>query len=57
MGTGGLKIVRYVGKYYVYWNRYDSYLDGVGSEIVEMIPSDPTQYQREWGPAFFFPLG
>jgi hypothetical protein len=46
MGTRGLKIVRFRGRYFVYWNQYDSYPEVVDQRLVDQIPSDPEQYKR-----------
>jgi hypothetical protein len=45
MGTRGLKIVRFRGRYYVYYNSYDSYPQKLGQLLVEQIPADPRQYE------------
>ncbi|KAI9782560.1 MAG: hypothetical protein M1839_004804 [Geoglossum umbratile] len=47
MGTRGFYIYRYNGRYYVYYNHWDSYPEGLGSWIVEDIPTDPDEY-RAW---------
>ncbi|KAK1149403.1 hypothetical protein N8T08_006626 [Aspergillus melleus] len=47
MGTRGLLFVRCRGRYFVYYNHFDSYPDGLGSAIVQEIPEDPDKY-REW---------
>lgn len=46
MGTRGLEIVRFRGRYYVRWHKYDGYFEGLGAQIVASIPSDPDEYQR-----------
>ena len=46
MGTRGLRIIKFRGRYWVFWNQYDSYLDGMGDSLVKSIPSDPEDYQR-----------
>ena len=45
MGTRGLKIVRFRGRYYIRHNQYDSYFEGLGAEIVASVPFDPEEYQ------------
>jgi hypothetical protein len=45
MGTRGLKIVRFRGRYYIRHNQYDSYFEGLGAKIVASIPLDPVEYQ------------
>ncbi|KAK2748768.1 hypothetical protein FQN57_000349 [Myotisia sp. PD_48] len=45
MGTRGLRIVRYHGRYYTYYNHWDSYPSGLGNLIVDKIPLDPEKYQ------------
>lgn len=44
MGTRGLEIVRFRGRYYIRWHRFDSYLEGLGAKIVASIPTDPEKY-------------
>ncbi|KAJ5754834.1 hypothetical protein N7533_004377 [Penicillium manginii] len=46
MGTRGLEIVRFRGRYYIRWHQFDSYLEGLGAKIVASIPSDPVKYQK-----------
>lgn len=45
MGTRGLEIVRFRGRYYIRYNQYDSYYEGLGAEIIAKIPADPEEYQ------------
>ncbi|KAL4787266.1 hypothetical protein BJX76DRAFT_31168 [Aspergillus varians] len=45
MGTRGLVFIRCNGRYYIYYNRWDSYDDGLGQAIVNKIPADPEKYQ------------
>lgn len=45
MGTRGLEIVRFNRRYYIRYNRLDSYYEGLGAEIVARIPTDPNKYQ------------
>jgi hypothetical protein len=47
MGTRGLEIVRFRGRYYIRWHQFDSYLEGLGAKIVASIPSDPVKYQSK----------
>ncbi|XXG97101.1 hypothetical protein Hte_003396 [Hypoxylon texense] len=47
MGTRGLEVVRFRKRYYIRWNKYDSYFEGLGAEIVARIPEDPEEY-RKW---------
>ncbi|KAI0877730.1 hypothetical protein GGS24DRAFT_94559 [Hypoxylon argillaceum] len=46
MGTRGLEIVRFRGRYYIRYNQYDSYYEGLGAEIIAKIPADPEEYQK-----------
>lgn len=46
MGTRGLRIIRHRGRYYVYYNHFDSYPEGLGQVIVDAIPLDPQKYKR-----------
>lgn len=45
MGTRGLVFIRCNGRYYVYYNHYDSYAEGLGEAIVAEIPADAEQYE------------
>ncbi|KAI9781528.1 MAG: hypothetical protein M1839_005943 [Geoglossum umbratile] len=45
MGTSGFKIIRYRGKYFLYFTGVDSNPEIVGSEIVALIPNDPKRYK------------
>ena len=45
MGTRGLRVVLFGGRYFVYYNQYDSYLEGLGKEIVNNIPTSTEQYK------------
>ncbi|KAI1415131.1 hypothetical protein F5Y13DRAFT_178533 [Hypoxylon sp. FL1857] len=47
MGTRGLYIYIWRGRYYVYYNRWDSYPKVLGRVLVSVIPSDPDEY-KEW---------
>ena len=38
MGTRGLKVYRHKGRYFVYYNRWDSYPSGLGRNILCEIP-------------------
>lgn len=46
MGTRGLRVIKFRGRCWVFWNQYDSYLEGMGDSLVKSIPSDPEEYQR-----------
>ncbi|KAJ8127722.1 hypothetical protein O1611_g5914 [Lasiodiplodia mahajangana] len=47
MGTRGFKVYKWQGKYYVYYNHWDSYPSGLGRILLSSIPSKPEQY-RAW---------
>ncbi|RAH62197.1 F-box domain protein [Aspergillus piperis CBS 112811] len=47
MGTRGLFFIRCRGRYFVYYNQFDSYPEGLGDAILNEIPEDPEKYQ-EW---------
>jgi hypothetical protein len=47
MGTRGYYVYKWRGRYYVYYNHFDSYPSGLGQTLVAMIPSDPAGY-RKW---------
>ena len=46
MGIAGFKTVRYRGRYYRYYNRFDGSLEGLGKVIVSEIPADPEAYAK-----------
>ncbi|MCJ1377115.1 hypothetical protein MMC17_000207 [Xylographa soralifera] len=46
MGTRGYYAYRFRGRYYVLYRKYDSYLEGLGTSIVQSIPQDPEGYQQ-----------
>lgn len=46
MGTRGYKIIRFRGRYYCFYNHFDSYPDCYGAGLVSEIPSDPEEYQK-----------
>ncbi|KAI0913057.1 hypothetical protein F4823DRAFT_103394 [Ustulina deusta] len=47
MGTRGLYVYKWRGRYYVYYNHWDSYPSGLGEDLVKGIPVSPGRYQ-EW---------
>ncbi|KAJ6187764.1 hypothetical protein N7519_002672 [Penicillium mononematosum] len=47
MGTRGLEIVRFCGRYYICYHQFDTYFEGLGAKIVASIPADPEEY-HEW---------
>lgn len=47
MGTRGLRVVRFRKRYYVFYNQYDSYPEGLGNEVTAEVPIDAAKYQ-EW---------
>ncbi|KAL2005852.1 hypothetical protein VTN00DRAFT_10345 [Thermoascus crustaceus] len=49
MGTRGLLIIGCHGRYFIYYNQFDSYPEGLGQAIVNEIPNDPEKYQSENG--------
>ena len=46
MGTRGYKIIRFRGRYYCFYNHFDSYPANYGEELVDWIPDDPEEYQK-----------
>ncbi|KAJ6037347.1 hypothetical protein N7540_001626 [Penicillium herquei] len=46
MGTRGLDIVRYRGRYYARYHQFDSYYESLGKNVVASIPTDPEKYQK-----------
>ncbi|KAE8318955.1 hypothetical protein BDV41DRAFT_571278 [Aspergillus transmontanensis] len=47
MGTRGLVFIRCHGRYFVYYNQFDSYPEGLGEAIVQQIPENIEKY-HEW---------
>ena len=45
MGTRGYKVYCYKGRYFVYYNHFDSYPNGLGVEILREIPRNAS---KEW---------
>ena len=45
MGTRGLRIILFRGRYFIYYNHYDSYPEGLGRKLVSNIPTDLEQYK------------
>jgi hypothetical protein len=49
MGTRGNKVYRYKGRYYVYYNHWDSYPSVFGLEVLHEIPRNvPKEEFEEW---------
>ncbi|KAI1305420.1 hypothetical protein F5Y03DRAFT_355827 [Xylaria venustula] len=46
MGTRGNIVYKWRGRYYIYYNHYDSYPSGLGKRLVIDVPSNPDQYQQ-----------
>ena len=46
MGTRGYRIIKLRGRYWVFYNHWDSYPEGLGQWLVDSIPADPEQYQK-----------
>ena len=47
MGTRGFYVYKWRGRYYVYYNHWDSYPSGLGKVLVSTIPTDPEEF-RQW---------
>jgi hypothetical protein len=45
MGTRGLRIILFRGRYFIYYNHYDSYPEGLGQTLVCEIPLERQKYQ------------
>ncbi|KAJ7065560.1 hypothetical protein C8F01DRAFT_1053667 [Mycena amicta] len=48
MGTRGYKVYRYKGYYFIYYNHYDSYPDGLGVEFKSTVPQGDEEEYQEW---------
>lgn len=46
MGTRGFRIIKFRGRYWIFYNHWDSYPEGLGKSLVESIPTDPEDYQK-----------
>ena len=44
MGTRGLRIVVFRGRYFVYYIPYDAYPEGVGEQFVRKVPTTTEAY-------------
>lgn len=38
--------MRFRGRYWCFYNHWDSYFEGMGDSLVETIPTDPDEYQK-----------
>lgn len=47
MGTRGHFSIRCRGRYFVYYNHFDSYPEGLGDAIINLIPVDPDEFRSE----------
>lgn len=47
MGTRGLVFVRCRGRYFAYYNQFDSYPEGLGVAIVQQIPENYGEYSSK----------
>ena len=49
MGTRGYKVYRHKGRYYIYYNHFDSYPSGLGLDLLRKIPRNvPKDEFEEW---------
>ncbi|KAJ7198480.1 hypothetical protein GGX14DRAFT_525603 [Mycena pura] len=48
MGTRGYRVYRHKGRYYVYYNHYDSYPSGLGVQVLAEIPRGDEETYRAW---------
>ena len=46
MGTRGFRIIEFKGRYWIFYNHWNSSPDGLGNSLVESIPEDPEKYQK-----------
>ena len=46
MGTHGLRVFKFRGRYWIFYNHYDSYLEGMGDSLVRTIPINTDGYQK-----------
>jgi hypothetical protein len=48
MGTRGLWSVFFRGRYYIYYNHFDSYPEGLGQILIDQIPVEAEELQCEY---------
>ena len=46
MGTRGFRIIKFRGRYWIFYNQWDSYPDGLGKSLMDGVPADPEKYQK-----------
>ena len=46
MGTRGYRIIKFRGRYWIFYNNWDSHLYGLGQWLVDSIPAGHGQYQK-----------
>lgn len=46
IGTRGFQIIKFKGRYWIFYNHWDSFPDGLGNSLVESIPENPEKYQK-----------
>lgn len=46
MGTRGYRIIKFRGRYWIFYNHWDSYPEGMGNSLVEGVPEDPEEFQK-----------
>ncbi|CAL1699471.1 unnamed protein product [Somion occarium] len=45
MGTRGYRVYRHKGKYFISYNHFDSYPEGLGVQLLQEIPTDPEEFE------------
>ena len=46
MGTRGYRIIKFRGRYWIFYNNWDSHPYGLGKWLVDSVPADHGQYQK-----------
>jgi len=48
MGTRGYVALRFRGRYYIFYNHFDSYPENLGEKLIGTIPTDPEEYSSKF---------
>ena len=46
MVTRGYRIIKFRGRYWIFWNNINSYPSGMGESLVNRIPSEPEEHGK-----------
>ena len=48
MGTRGYVALRFRGRYYIFYNQFDSNAEELGEKLIKTIPTDPLEYSSKF---------